>query len=175
MRNKVSPTIQDAIEFIDRLCEQNIITYLPIEYEPYYPSDEELIETIECWFGGTKWLENGDSFVQFGQDGTGSMFLLWFYPSLRIDPPVVFMGSEGESCLVAPNINDFIRQIASGQFFFAGEWFEPEADEEELDWRRLKSIVEARLGKIEQNPSVISNRAAELHPDFEAWVEANVE
>ena len=112
MREKVSPAIQDAIEFMDRLCEQNIITY-PIDYETCYPSDKELAETMRCWFGGTKWLENSDSFVQFGQNGTGSLFLLWFYPSLKQDPPVVFMGSEGESCLAAPSINDFIKPLFS--------------------------------------------------------------
>lgn len=92
MKEKISLAIQDAItrrvrfaiEFIDRLCEQNIITY-PIDYETCYPSDKELTETLTCWFGGSKWSKNGDCFVQFAQDGTGSLFLLWFYPSLEID------------------------------------------------------------------------------------------
>ena len=175
MREKVSPAIQDSINFIDRLCEQDIIAY-PIDYEPNYPSNKELSETFENWFGGNKWLQKGDSFVQFGQDGTGSLFLLWYYPLLKIEPPVVFMGSEGESYLVAPKIDDFIRQLASGKLFYDSEWFDPELEEQlELDWHRLRSVVEAKLGRIELTPLQIQNRAIKLHPNFTAWVEANIE
>ena len=151
MREKISPKIQDLLDFIDELCKQEIVTY-PIDYEIEHPSDRDLAATLRCWFGSDRWSKEGDSFVQFGQDGTGSLFLLWFYPSLKTEPPVVFLGSEGESYLVAADISDFIQQLASGKLFSRGSWLDPEPDEkQELDWQRLELAVENKLEKNERS------------------------
>jgi hypothetical protein len=176
MKDLVSAAIQDSLNFIDELCKQKIIAYPPIDYEICHPSDEELAETLGCWFGSDKWSKNGDSFVQFGQDGTGSLFLLWFYPALTTEPPVVFLGSEGDSCLVAANINDFIRQLASGKLFFNGKWFDPEVDgTSKYDWQRFRLAVEAKLGKSEMSLLELSNNATRLHPAFTTWVQTQID
>ena len=175
MREKITTKIQNLLNFIDELCEQEIITY-PIDYEIEHPSDLDLAATLRCWFGGDRWSEEGDSFVQFGQDGTGSLFLLWFYPSLKIEPPVVFLGSEGESCLVAANIGDFIYQLASSKIFFDGEWIDPEPDEKQtLDWQQLKLTVENKLGKNDKLPTQIRDLAVKIHPNFASWVESKID
>ena len=117
MPNKLSTKTQEDMKFIDALCEKEIISW-PIDYEPYHPTNEELSETLGHWFGSDKWSKSGDSFLQIGQDGAGSLFCLWFYPVLKEEPPVVFLGSEGESSLVASDTSDFIRQLSSGKLFF---------------------------------------------------------
>ena len=110
-----------------------------------------------------------------GQDGTGSLFLLWFYPFLKTEP-LVFLGSEGESCLVAANINDFIQQVASGKLFCDGEWVKPKPDRvQPLDWQKLSSTVETKLGKNTLSPEEISDRAIKMHPNFTSWIEAKID
>ena len=175
MKSKLNPITRESIEFINSLCEEKIISW-PIDYEVYEPSDCELNETFGDWFGSNKWALSNHTFVQFGQDGTGSMFLLWFYPELKSDPPVVFMGSEGETCLVSSDIKDFIKQLSSGKMFYDGSWLDPEPEEkEDLNWEILHSTVESKLGKSNETPEQLSEKAASIHPNFKAWVESNIE
>ncbi|KQQ66379.1 hypothetical protein ASF84_23985 [Pseudomonas sp. Leaf127] len=175
MNSKLDDTTRDAIDFINTLCEDGLIDW-PIDFEPAAFSDAELAETFGHWFGGQRWSEAGDTFVQFGQDGTGSMFLLWYYPGLSTRPPVVFMGSEGATSLVANDIEDFIRQLASGKQFFDGDWLEPDEDEDrELDWQALAQAVDARYGLGDETPEQLSDKARREHPDFDQWVALKVE
>lgn len=175
MQSKVDPATRDAIAFIEGLCERGLITW-PIDFEFYQASDADLAETFGHWFGGQRWASDGDSLVQFGQDGTGSLFLLWYYPGLSGKPPVVFMGSEGESSLVADNLEDFIRQLGSGQVFYVDSWVEPDEDDnEEMDWQALADAIDERYGLSKETPQQLAEKAARSHPDFSAWVASKVE
>jgi len=177
MHSKLSEHDRQVIDFLDELCEEEIITY-PIEFESGLASDDEWSETAGHWFGSGRWAEGGDSFVHFGSDGTGGCFLLWYYPDLDGDPPVVFLGSEGESCMASPTVTDFLKQLASGKVFFEGSWLDPDDEEEEdddfpvLDWVELKASVEARFGEADMDPEDVTARAVAEHPDFPAWVES---
>lgn len=175
MHSKLDDATRDAIAFINTLYDQDLIGW-PIDFESASYSDEELAETFGHWFGGQRWAAAGDSFVQFGQDGTGSMFLLWYYPGLKTQPPVVFLGSEGETSLVASNIEDYIRQLASGKQFFDGAWLEPDEDDErKLDWQALARAVDERYGLGDATPEQLAEKARREHPDFDQWVNSNVE
>lgn len=107
--------------------------------------------------------------------------MLWFYSSPKTEPPVVFLGSEGESCIFAASINYFIQQLASGKLFFPyGDnicsWLDPEEEEtQELDWQKLKASVEAKLGKNKFSPEEIRDRAMKIHPNFTSWVETKID
>jgi len=148
----------------------------PIDYEVYSLSDSELEETLGDWFGSNKWSKSGHSFLQFGQDGTGSLFCLWFYPELKHELPVVFLGSEGESCLVSSNTTDFVKQLTSGKLFYDGDWLEPEPeDESELNWNELKIKTMEYLGAINNTPEEIKEKAIKEHPGFSTWVESKVD
>ncbi|MEM8831956.1 MAG: hypothetical protein AAGE96_21765 [Cyanobacteria bacterium P01_G01_bin.19] len=172
--------IQESLDFLEELCEREIIHY-PIDFEIYRSSDHELSETLKSWFGSDRWSEDGDCFWQFGQDGSGSLFLLWYYPSLEIEPPVVFLGSEGESCIFAASVNDFIQQLASGKLFCPyGDnicsWLNPDDEEkEQLDWHKLKITVENKLGKSTVSPEEIRDKALKTHPDFSSWIETKID
>ena len=175
MRNKISSSTQESLDFLQNICDEGIVSW-PIDYETNNANDRELAQTFGFWFGGDKWSKHGDTFAQFGQDGTGSMFLLWFYPNLTGEPPVVFMGSEGETCIVASNINDFIKQLCSGKLFFDGGWLDPvEEDKDKIDWDNLRMIAEAKFGSLELSPDQLCGRAKNAHPSFVEWVESNVE
>jgi hypothetical protein len=175
MRNKISTSTQDSLNLLERLCEEENIVW-PIDYEVNNSGDEDLSETLGHWFGSDKWSRHGDTFVQFGQDGTGSMFLLWFYSGLAGEPPVVFMGSEGGACLVASNIDDFIKQLLSGKVFYQDSWLDPdEEDEDEIDWDNLRKISETRYGPDSMTPDQLQDIARKKHPDFVGWVDSNID
>ena len=167
----ISKKSKKGISFIAKLFKKGTISY-PIDYEVCQPTEEELKVTLNCWFGNSKWSENGDRFIQFGMDGTGSMYCLWFYPNLSAEPPVVLFGSEGERFLVASNVDDFIRQLSSGKLFCGGHWLEPNDEEKvELDWSYLKTKAVEYLGEWVDTPETIRDKAELAHPSFSAWVE----
>lgn len=174
MLKKLSARTKELIKALSNLSFEGVIAY-PIDYEAYECTDDELAETFGHWFGGTKWKSDGDSFVQFGQDGTGSMFLLWFYPNLTGEPPVVFLGSEGEAHLVAPNLESFIMQMGSGKMFFDGHWLEHDENENEFNWDLLKARTEALVGPIVKDPEKIRDEGLSSHPNFPDWVESKNE
>ncbi|MBK4992976.1 hypothetical protein IAE39_001150 [Pseudomonas sp. S37] len=171
----VEVATRDALIFLKGLCEAELITW-PIDYEFVEHSDEQLAETFGDWFGGTRWSECGDCFVHFGRDGSGSLFLLWYYPELISQPPVVFMGSEGECGLVADNIQDFIRQMGSGKVFFDNAWITPEdEDNMVINWAGLACAIEQQYGSNHVTPEQLLDKAKRNHVDFAQWVESKVE
>ncbi len=174
MISKLSEKSKSGIDFIAQLFQEGVLGY-PIDYEMCQPKDDDLSETFGYWFGSDSWASNGDSFVQFGMDGTGSMFCLWYYPDLSGEPPVVFFGSEGERCLIATNINDFIKQMSSGKLLFDGRFSDPDPEEQsELDWSSLRCKAEEYLGPWELDPDEIQKLGVKEHPDFVSWVESKV-
>ncbi|WP_036482927.1 hypothetical protein [Myxosarcina sp. GI1] len=54
MKNKISSAIQTSLDFIDELYERDFITYPPIDFEIYQSTDDELAETLRCWFGSDR-------------------------------------------------------------------------------------------------------------------------
>ncbi|VVO86191.1 hypothetical protein [Pseudomonas silesiensis] len=175
MRKKMDYETKTALSFIDRLStgQHNL---WPHDFEFSETSDDELTEAFGYWFGGHRWANSGDTFVQFGRDGTGSMFLLWYYPDLNAPPPVVLLGSEGERCLMATDIDDFIRQLGSGQLFFNETWSEPLPNEiDEMDWCELRRTIHEKYGLGDEPPEKIAEKARLTHPDFPRWVESMIE
>lgn len=175
MEIKLSRKTSEDIEFLDALSTQEIISW-PIDFESNSQSPNDTSDILDLWIGGNKWRNTGHQFVQFGQDGCGSLFCLWFYPELLNEPPVVFLGSEGERAVVSNNLNDFILQIASGKLFYDGGWLETNKEEkEELDWTLLSNKVKAHTGSTCDNPKELSELAIQKHPNLSNWVESNIE
>ncbi|WP_190093968.1 SMI1/KNR4 family protein [Streptomyces melanogenes] len=67
-----------------------------------------------------QWTANpeldGDAYRVFGQDGNGGLAALWLARAGRplSEQPVVFLGSEGESGVVAGSLSDFLWVLADG-------------------------------------------------------------
>lgn len=175
MEFELSIRTQQDLEFLDRMSYENVIGW-PIDYEPNRQTSSATSDVLDSWLGGKKWREKEHRFIQFGQDGCGSLFCLWLYPELDTEPPVVFLGSEGETVLVSNTAHDFVRQITSGKLFFNGSWHEPdEEDENELDWSLLFERATSYLGSLCMSPSELTRLANANHPDFSLWIESNVE
>lgn len=164
----------NALQFLNKLCKDEILAW-PIEFEFDNPSIESLEHTLDCWFGDRRWSSSGDMFILFGKDGTGSLFLLWQYPGLNNRPPVVFLGSEGDSYLIASDTTEFVKQLGSGLLFFEGSWLEPDPDEcIELDWKRLNNEIQKKYGSFEITANETTKCARSRQPDFTKWVKGKI-
>lgn len=87
-----------------------------IDFEPFpaFLSAEDTTDWFRAWTGN-KELNGGDYRV-FGQDGTGGYAAFWLVRPGRplADHPVVFLGSEGETSVVARDLGDFLWLLAGG-------------------------------------------------------------
>lgn len=63
---------------------------------------------------------DGACFRVFGQDGTGGYAAFWLVREGRglVEQPVVFLGSEGETGVIARDLADFLWLLVSG----VGPW-----------------------------------------------------
>jgi hypothetical protein len=86
------------------------------DFEPYrkFLSEAETRDWIRAWTGNDE-LDGAEFFV-FGQDGTGGYAAFWLarLGAPLLHQPVVFLGSEGTSGVVAPNLADYLWLLAGG-------------------------------------------------------------
>ena len=87
-----------------------------IEFEPYdtFLSADETAHWFQAWTGNPN--ADASKFRVFGQDGTGGYAAFW---TVRNTPdllaqPIVFMGSEGETAILARNFYDYLWLLAAG-------------------------------------------------------------
>ncbi|CAL9493897.1 SMI1/KNR4 family protein [Streptomyces sp. enrichment culture] len=87
-----------------------------IDFEPYdaFDSADETTDWFRHWTGNHDL--DGDAYRVFGQDGSGGLAAVWLARPGRTlaEQPVVFLGSEGESGVVAGNVSDFLWVLADG-------------------------------------------------------------
>ncbi|MCT7357887.1 hypothetical protein [Thalassolituus pacificus] len=175
MEFELSEITQADIDFLHNMSLEEVISW-PIDFETNRQTFSETSDVLDMWLGGKKWRETEHHFIQFGQDGCGSLFCLWYYPELKGEPPVVFLGSEGERALVSNSAHDFVMQITSGKVFYDGSWLDPhDEDKDELNWDLLSKKAKSYLGSLCDNPSELTKSAQAKHPDISSWIESNVE
>ena len=87
-----------------------------IEFEPYeaFLSADETAHWFKAWTGDPN--ADASKFRVFGQDGSGGYAAFW---TVRDTPdmlaqPIVFMGAEGETAILARNFYDYLWLLASG-------------------------------------------------------------
>jgi hypothetical protein len=87
-----------------------------VDFEPYaeFLSPAETADWWRSWTGNPS--VDGREFRVFGQDGTGGLGAFWLVrdgePVER--QPVVFLGSEGETGVVAQNLDSYLWLLADG-------------------------------------------------------------
>lgn len=153
-----------------------------IEFELCDPDESD--DDIEAWLGALP--SDGNRFIVFARDGTGSLFCVWLRPGQdELDAaPIVFLGSEGGLATLAQNADSFLDYVVAGLSFsaYGDEFFDPledEEDEEELEserGRRAKASawVEARTGRnTHRSPRELRDEAKGLDPDLKRCIEAN--
>ncbi|WP_240140088.1 SMI1/KNR4 family protein [Streptomyces sp. MUM 178J] len=141
-----------------------------VDFEPYesFLTADETTEWFRAWTGNGEL--NGDGFRVFGQDGTGGNAALWLVREGRelVEQPVVFLGSEGETGVVACDLGAFLWLLADG----FGPWeaatsYEPEPDWAPLVNRDLVAIAEQFAPDCRASAAAIVAQATREFPDFD--------
>ncbi|MFI1311404.1 SMI1/KNR4 family protein [Streptomyces albidoflavus] len=87
-----------------------------VDFEPFpeFLSAGETAEWFRAWTGNPE--VDGACFRVFGQDGTGGYAAFWLVREGRglDEQPVVFLGSEGETGVVARDLADLLWLLAGG-------------------------------------------------------------
>ncbi|MEU8760737.1 SMI1/KNR4 family protein [Streptomyces sp. NPDC048659] len=87
-----------------------------VDFEPFeaFLSADDTTEWLRAWTGDD--TLDGDRFRVFGRDGTGGYAALWLVHPGReqAEQPVVFLGSEGETGVVARDLGAFLWLLADG-------------------------------------------------------------
>ncbi|MFF3758405.1 SMI1/KNR4 family protein [Streptomyces sp. NPDC002185] len=148
---------------LDRLGEDGV------DFEPYesFLAADETTDWLRAWTGNSDLT--GDDFRVFGQDGTGGYAAFWLVRQGRelAEQPVVFMGSEGETGVVARDLGTFLWLLADG----TGPWeaaalYEPGADWTPRVDKDLAAIAEQHApGRRASAPAIIAEATREF-PDF---------
>ncbi|TPQ22227.1 SMI1/KNR4 family protein [Streptomyces sporangiiformans] len=128
-------------------------------------SADETTAWFRAWTGNGDL--NGDGFRVFGQDGTGGYAAFWLIRRGRalVEQPVVFLGSEGETGVVACNLAGFLWLLADG----FGPWeaatsYEP--DRVPRANRELTAIAEDFAPHLRASATAVTEQATREFPDF---------
>lgn len=141
--------------------------------EDYWPI------TLDYWFGSDRWRQSDHLFDLIGVDRSGGMYCQWIYPELRVpEPPIVFLGSEGEGVgVVASCIADLVEILAQGYAWDAFEckYVRNDHNLDPVPFAQFSSRVKSELGRELLDPEELIASARLQHPDFEAWVAARTQ
>ncbi|GGY21839.1 SMI1/KNR4 family protein [Streptomyces tanashiensis] len=141
-----------------------------VDFEPYesFLTADETTDWLRSWTGNSDLT--GDDFRVFGQDGTGGYAAFWLIRPGRelAEQPVVFMGSEGETGVVARDLGTFLWLLADG----FGPWEAAAFYEPEPDWtprvnEDLAAIAEQHAPACHASAATIVAQAAQEFPDFD--------
>ncbi|MDN3243013.1 hypothetical protein [Glycomyces tritici] len=140
-----------------------------VDFEPYefFLTADETTDWFRAWTGNNEL--NGDGFRVFGQDGTGGYAALWLVRGGRElgEQPVVFLGSEGETSVVARDLGAFLWLLADG----FGPWEAAAWLELEPDWvpqfnHDLAAVAKLFAPDCRMSAMAIIVQAAQEFPDF---------
>ncbi|MER8091858.1 SMI1/KNR4 family protein [Streptomyces goshikiensis] len=139
-----------------------------IGFEPFpaFLTAADTTDWFQAWTGNSEL--DGDDFRVFGQDGTGGYAAFWLIrPSQPLtEQPIVFLGSEGETGVVARDLGDFLWLLAGG----FGPW--EAATSYEPDWtprphQGLTAIAEQFTPHQRRSATAVIELAAQEFPDFD--------
>jgi hypothetical protein len=142
-----------------------------VDYEPFedFLSADETTEWLRSWTGNT--TLDGNAFRVFGQDGTGGYAAFWLVRPDRPlhEQPVVFLGSEGETGVVAQNLAAYLWLLADGSgpleaVEFPGHHGRPNPE--------LRAIAETHAPGAPRSAADLVAAARAEFPDFPQLVEA---
>ncbi|GGM12308.1 hypothetical protein GCM10010129_65410 [Streptomyces fumigatiscleroticus] len=141
-----------------------------VDFEPFatFLTADETTDWFRAWTGNREL--SGDEFRVFGQDGTGGYAAFWLiHPDQPLaEQPIVFLGSEGETGVVARNLGALLWLLADG----FGPWEAATSHDPEPDWaphpnRDLTAIAERFAPDHRASAAVVIEQATREFPDFD--------
>jgi hypothetical protein len=141
-----------------------------IDFEGFsdFLSAEDTTDWFQAWTGNAE--VTGDQFRVFGKDGTGGYAAFWLIRpgSALADQPVVFLGSEGETGVVAQDLSDFLWLLAGG--VGPQEAITPYGSDRTAPFNQELVDIAERFAPGRREPHVIVKRAAARLPDLDEVV-----
>ncbi|MEU7277443.1 SMI1/KNR4 family protein [Streptomyces sp. NPDC045431] len=139
-----------------------------VDFEPFeaFLCAEETTDWFRAWTGNGE--VDGDHFRVFGQDGSGGYAAVWLVRPGRplVEQPVVFLGSEGETGVVARDLGAFLWLLADG--FGPWEAATPYAsDRGPRPHRELTAVAERWAPNHRAPAAAVIEQAASEFPDFD--------
>ena len=145
-----------------------------IDFEPYehFWTAAETLNRWRAWTGNPSLTEA--PFRVFGQDGTGGLAAFWLVrPDAAVErQPVVYMGSEGETAVVAGDLGAYLWLLAGG----FGPWeatLYPDHEHVPREDARLVEVALRHAASARRSAADVIAAARAEFPDFEAMVEAH--
>ncbi|WP_328651426.1 SMI1/KNR4 family protein [Micromonospora sp. NBC_00330] len=142
-----------------------------VDFEPYphFLDSGEIAEWWRAWTGNAQL--DGSDFRVFGQDGTGGLAAFWLvrHSEPIEEQPVVFLGSEGETAVVAQNLWDYLWLLADG----FGPWEAtayPDHEHEPRTDERLAEIAQRWAPSHRRSADEVITAAREEFPGFEELI-----
>lgn len=141
-----------------------------VDFEPYesFLSADETTDWFRAWTGNGDL--DGNAFRVFGQDSTGGFAAFWLVRPGRepVDQPVVFLGSEGETGVVARDLAAFLWLLADG----LGPWEAATTCDPEPGWapqpnEDLAAIAKQHAPDRRASALAITAEAAQEFPNFD--------
>ncbi|MDT0379443.1 SMI1/KNR4 family protein [Streptomyces sp. DSM 42041] len=141
-----------------------------VDFEPFsaFLPAEETTDWLRAWTGNPDL--RGDDFRVFGQDGTGGYAAFWLVRPHRSlgDQPVVFLGSEGETGVVARNLPDLLWLLADGLGPAEAATSYDRGDDRALrPNRQLAAVAERFAGDSRRSAVRVVESASREFPDFD--------
>ncbi len=142
-----------------------------MDFEPYdefWPSSENS-SWLQAWTGNE--AAESEGFRVFGMDGTGGQVAFWLANdgAELLDQPVVFLGSEGETGVVACDFGDYLWLLAGG--IGPKEAVEYGADEAKPQ-QHFEDFAREVAPEKQKMPAEVLALAKAKHPGFEAWIDS---
>ncbi|MEV4704850.1 SMI1/KNR4 family protein [Actinoplanes sp. NPDC049316] len=144
-----------------------------VDFEPYehFMTAAETVDWWRSWTGDAS--ATRAPFRVFGQDGTGGVAAFWMVrPDAPLEhQPVVFLGSEGETGVVAGDLASYLWLLADG----FGPWEATAYPEHEHTPRRdarLTGVAERHAASARRSAAEIIAAGRAEFPDFEDLIQA---
>jgi hypothetical protein len=140
-----------------------------VDFEPYpeFEAAEDTAWWLRLWTGNQE-LDGGE-FRVFGMNGAGGYAAFWLVrPGQPItEQPVVFLGSEGETGVVARDLADFLWLLAGGYGPVEAACPDPSGDWTPRPDSQLTAVAEQFAPDRRGPAEAVIERAAREFPDFE--------
>lgn len=141
-----------------------------VDFEPYadFLTAAETTDWWRAWTGNRSL--DGAQFRIFGQDGTGGLAGFWLIrpgePLTR--QPIVFLGSEGETAVLAKDLDSYLWLLAAGfgPVDIVYPEREPEAD------ARLTELAERHASSSRQSAAEVIAAARAEFPAFDSMIKS---
>lgn len=143
-----------------------------IDYEGFdaFMTPEETAHWFRAWTGNQQ--ADASMLRVFGQDASGGYVAFWCVretPDL-LGQPVVFVGSEGESTVLACHFKDYLALLAAGLGPLEAASYPHDS---EVAQPALKQFAEAHAAPLKPWKDVLADAHSEF-PDFEQFITSHI-